>query len=256
VTGSGGRLDDPRHPDHRKPYVQNYIDQFDVRKVEANALVVRPAAGRQLCLDTILKYLPEGAPDGYQDRLEEPREHLLALCLILIYVALSAPLPYHQTSGFVEKTRGRCGRTSEQTTTGTEVDEPDPETRDPACSQSARRRIAAISEGPTYDDTARTANPHNSCRTDRGKLGASNDGRRAPGTEGELRSQVWDGDRSQASHTGMARAPPRSIVPHISPLPYVNRWLANPSVFADAVDLPFANLTEATMEIRGKFTLS
>jgi len=128
VIGSGGRLDDPRHPDHRKLYVQNYIDQFDVRKVEANALVVRPAAGRQLCLDTILKYLPEGAPDGYQDRLEEPREHLLALCLILIYAALSAPLPCHQTSGFVEKTRGRCGSTSEQTTTGTEVDEPDPET--------------------------------------------------------------------------------------------------------------------------------
>jgi hypothetical protein len=48
-TGSGGRLDDPRHPDHYKQYVQSYLAQFGARKVEANALVVRPQAGRDLC---------------------------------------------------------------------------------------------------------------------------------------------------------------------------------------------------------------
>ncbi|CAM5424747.1 hypothetical protein ATER59S_02455 [Aquamicrobium terrae] len=56
-TGSGGRLDDPRHPDHGKTYVQDYIAQYGVRKVEANALVVRPAAGRALCREAISKYV-------------------------------------------------------------------------------------------------------------------------------------------------------------------------------------------------------
>ena len=39
-TGSGRRLDDPCHPDHRKPYVQEYLSTYGTRKVEANALVV------------------------------------------------------------------------------------------------------------------------------------------------------------------------------------------------------------------------
>jgi hypothetical protein len=57
-TSSGGRLDDPRHTDHRKPYVQTYIREFGVRKCEANPLVVTPEAGRQLCRDAILQYVP------------------------------------------------------------------------------------------------------------------------------------------------------------------------------------------------------
>jgi hypothetical protein len=76
VTGSGKDLADPRHPDHRKPYVQNYIARFGKRKVEANALVVRPQAARQLCLDAILRYLPADAPDRYRATLREPREKL------------------------------------------------------------------------------------------------------------------------------------------------------------------------------------
>ncbi len=75
-TGSGKRLDDPRHPDHRKPYVQDYLRRFGARKVEANALVVRPQAARQLCLDAILRYLPADAPDRHQAALQEPRERL------------------------------------------------------------------------------------------------------------------------------------------------------------------------------------
>jgi hypothetical protein len=54
-------LEDPRHPDHHKAYVQNYLKKYGARKVEANALVVRAAAGRQLCRDAILKYID---PDG------------------------------------------------------------------------------------------------------------------------------------------------------------------------------------------------
>src|SRR5262249_61730241 len=54
-TGSGGDLADPRHKDHNCEYVQNYIARYGARKVQANALVVRPQARRKLCRGTILK---------------------------------------------------------------------------------------------------------------------------------------------------------------------------------------------------------
>jgi hypothetical protein len=73
-TSSGGRLDDPRHPDHYKPYVQSYLAQYGARKVEANALVVRPEEGRELCRQAILKYILEDAPQSYQDRLESHQD--------------------------------------------------------------------------------------------------------------------------------------------------------------------------------------
>ncbi len=82
-TGSGGRLDDPRHPDHNKPYVQDYIDQFGVRKVEANALVVRPAAGRDLCRRAIMEYIPRNALRRHKEKTSaaqnEVREHVREL---------------------------------------------------------------------------------------------------------------------------------------------------------------------------------
>jgi hypothetical protein len=68
-TGSGGRLDDPEHKDHNKEYVQSYIKKFRVRKVEANALVVRPKAGRKLCRDAILRYVPANAVERYRRKL-------------------------------------------------------------------------------------------------------------------------------------------------------------------------------------------
>jgi hypothetical protein len=39
-------------------------------------LVVRPEAGRQLCLDAILRYLPEDAPEKYQEDLIPHREQV------------------------------------------------------------------------------------------------------------------------------------------------------------------------------------
>lgn len=68
-TGSGGDLGDPKHPDHSKLYVQDYLRRFGARKVEANALVKRPQAGRKLCRDTILKYVPAEAVDHYERRI-------------------------------------------------------------------------------------------------------------------------------------------------------------------------------------------
>jgi len=72
-TGTGGNLADPNHPDHFKDYVQSYLKRFGARKVEANALVVRPEAGRKLCRDTILKYVPADAVERVERRLKRVR---------------------------------------------------------------------------------------------------------------------------------------------------------------------------------------
>jgi hypothetical protein len=76
-------LNDRRHPDHGKPYVQDYLRRFGARKVEANALVVRPEAGRNLCREAILKYVSRLALRAYQRKLSaaqaEVRDHLVRL---------------------------------------------------------------------------------------------------------------------------------------------------------------------------------
>ena len=73
-TSSGDRLDDRGHNDHHKDYVQSYLREFGARKVEANALVTRPAAGRALCRAAILEYVPADAPDRYEEQLRTERE--------------------------------------------------------------------------------------------------------------------------------------------------------------------------------------
>jgi len=73
-TSSGTDLVDRSHPDHNKPYVQNYIRRFGARKVEANALVVRPEQGRDLCRGAILKYIDESAVEAYRIDIEAMRE--------------------------------------------------------------------------------------------------------------------------------------------------------------------------------------
>ena len=59
ITSSGEDLNSPSHRDHKKAYVQDYIARFGVRKCEANSLVVRPDAGRQLFQDAIARWLPD-----------------------------------------------------------------------------------------------------------------------------------------------------------------------------------------------------
>jgi hypothetical protein len=73
-TGSGRDLADPKHPDHFKPYVQDYMKMYGARKVEANALVARPREGRELCRDAIRKYLDPDGIEAYEERLAEERE--------------------------------------------------------------------------------------------------------------------------------------------------------------------------------------
>ena len=75
-TGSGRSLENPRHPDHQKPYVQDYLHQFGARKVEANALVVRPDEARQLCRSAITKYVDEDAPRAYAEARSEAQDEI------------------------------------------------------------------------------------------------------------------------------------------------------------------------------------
>jgi hypothetical protein len=78
LTTSNGEypLNDKRHPDYYKPYVQNYLRQYGVRKVEADALLKHPEAGRRLCRQAILKYVPASAPRRYQKKLIPVRAEL------------------------------------------------------------------------------------------------------------------------------------------------------------------------------------
>ena len=71
-------LNDPRHKDHFKSYVQNYLNQYGVRKVEANALVTRVDAGRKLCEDAILKYIDLDGKQTYERVTSQAREELQA----------------------------------------------------------------------------------------------------------------------------------------------------------------------------------
>jgi hypothetical protein len=90
-TGSGKRLDDIGHKDHKKPYVQNYLRDYcpdwtppltpfsigrGARKCEANALVVHAKEARKLCLKTILGYLDRGDPAVYRTSLKPARDAL------------------------------------------------------------------------------------------------------------------------------------------------------------------------------------
>lgn len=84
-TGSGARLDDPRHPDHRKAYVQNYLAEFGARKVEANALVTRPQAGRELCLAAIRRYVDTGEPmAAWQTHVEREQARVAHMVRLLM----------------------------------------------------------------------------------------------------------------------------------------------------------------------------
>lgn len=70
-TGGGRDLSDPRHPDHHKPYVQDYLGRFGVWKCEANALVGNPVGARDLLESAINRFIPATHP-GDIEALNEP----------------------------------------------------------------------------------------------------------------------------------------------------------------------------------------
>lgn len=77
-TGAGGDLASKTHRDHKQAYVQNYLKVFEAKKVEANSLVTRPAAGRALCEAAILKYVNPAKIPEYESWLELARKNLQA----------------------------------------------------------------------------------------------------------------------------------------------------------------------------------
>jgi len=67
-TGGGKDLSETSHPDHFKPYVQDYIQEHGVWKVEANSLVSNPAQAIQLFEDALSDFIPS---NHWMDRREE-----------------------------------------------------------------------------------------------------------------------------------------------------------------------------------------
>jgi hypothetical protein len=85
ITGSGKDLAKDSHPQHHYPYVQDYLQRYCEqnpdgtwrgRKVEANALVAHPEAGRALLRQAIRRYVPDNAPERYERRLAPHRERM------------------------------------------------------------------------------------------------------------------------------------------------------------------------------------
>ncbi len=77
ITGSGKDLNDPYHKDHKLPYVQNYINQYGVKKVEANALLKNISKARDLMLTTINTIVKYSDLEAYNQQLQESKSLLL-----------------------------------------------------------------------------------------------------------------------------------------------------------------------------------
>lgn len=73
-TGGGKDLSDPRHPDHFKPYVQDYLANFGVWKCEANALVGHPQKAMDMLEDAITQYIPQDHPEAVEEKNEPAQE--------------------------------------------------------------------------------------------------------------------------------------------------------------------------------------
>lgn len=76
ITGSGRSLADPNHKNYHQPYVQNYLRSYGARKCEANALIVRPAQARQLCRQTIEKYIGVDAEERFAHKPDEQKRQI------------------------------------------------------------------------------------------------------------------------------------------------------------------------------------
>ena len=76
ITGSGKNLADPNHKHHNMEYLQTYLSNYGVRKVEANAMLGNRKAGIQLCRDTIEKYLGSDAPSRFEEKRNEIRNKM------------------------------------------------------------------------------------------------------------------------------------------------------------------------------------
>ena len=77
ITGGGKDLADPSHKRHYADYIQDWLRTYGARKVESNALVVRPKEGRDLCKKAIGRYVQSSAPKKFRTQTEPYRDDLL-----------------------------------------------------------------------------------------------------------------------------------------------------------------------------------
>lgn len=76
ITASGKNLASPTHPNYHLPYLQDYLAEYGTRKCEANAIVPIPDIARDLCRDTIERYLGADALDRFEVKRQEIRDGL------------------------------------------------------------------------------------------------------------------------------------------------------------------------------------
>ena len=89
-TSSGGRLDDPRHADFGKPYVQDYLERFGARKVELNALMAHQQAAYGLVRDAITPYIDPVGMAQFHDDLRGAQTQAARAMPMAVQAALNA----------------------------------------------------------------------------------------------------------------------------------------------------------------------
>jgi hypothetical protein len=89
-TSKGKDLQDPDHPDHKKPYVQQYLAEHGPRKVEANALITRPQAALELITNVLDQYIDADGVERWEaenreasEEATEKVEHLIKMLTFL-----------------------------------------------------------------------------------------------------------------------------------------------------------------------------
>jgi hypothetical protein len=76
ITSGGRTLADPKHPDYAKYRVAEWLATVGERKCEANAIVVRPEAGRDLLRRTLDKYIDTDGVKRYRADIAAGRAEL------------------------------------------------------------------------------------------------------------------------------------------------------------------------------------
>lgn len=82
ITGNVNKkmdLGNQSHPNHKLPYVQQYLKKVGRRKCEANAVVVVPEMGRQMCVEAIQRYLGEDALERFEEKKQRTRDGINAV---------------------------------------------------------------------------------------------------------------------------------------------------------------------------------
>lgn len=76
ITGSKKNLASSSHRNNGMPYVQDYIQEFGVRKCEANAIVIIPSIARNFVDDTIKSYLGKDAEERFLAKRQAIRDEV------------------------------------------------------------------------------------------------------------------------------------------------------------------------------------